>query len=111
MKEKLKKLGQTITASAVIWMTNMNSVFAEVTFNEGQAKSDLQNLLNPISNVLLFIALPLTLCAIGLSYIGWSGKDEEEKESMPFTKIVKKYVIAFVIFGLSGAILKWFSIS
>ena len=41
----------------------------------------------------------------------WNGKDEEEKEQMPFHKSIKKHVIAFVLFGLLSTILKWFTIS
>lgn len=111
MKKILMKMKQSLILCATLFLMNVQSVFAAVGFNEAQAKSDIQNLLNPISNVLLFIALPITAASIGLSYISWNGKDEEEKESMPFTKVVKKHIIAFVMFGLAGAMLKWFSIS
>lgn len=111
MKEKLKKFKTAFALGVMILMMNIQNVHAEVGFNEAQAKSDIQNLLNPISNVLLFVALPLTAASIGLSYLSWNGKDEEEKESMPFPKVVKKHIIAFILFGLSGAMLKWFSIS
>lgn len=111
MKKKLKKITQSLTLFAMVFLMKVQSVSADVGFNQETAKNDLKNLLNPISNVLIFVALPLTLASIGLSYISWNGKDEEEKESMPFTKVVKKHIIAFVIFGLSGAILKWFTIS
>lgn len=120
MKNKMKKIQQSIMFAAMLFMMNVQQVFATgttpapsgaVTFNAAQAKTDLTALLNPISNVLIFIALPITIVSIGISYLSWNTKDEEEKESMPFTKIVKKYIIAFIIFGLSGAILKWFTIS
>lgn len=110
MKEKLKKIQTALALGVMTLMMNVQNVYA-VSFNEEQAKQDIQGLLNPISNVLLFVALPITAASIGLSYISWNGKDEEEKESMPFTKVVKKHIIAFVMFGLAGAMLKWFSIS
>lgn len=111
MKKKFKNLKKSIILCAGLLAINISKVSANVSFNSGQAKSDLQNLLDPISNFLIFVALPITAVAIGVSYIGWNAKDEEEKESMPFHKVVKKHIIAFVLFGLSGAILKWFSIS
>lgn len=111
MKTNLKKMKQCLILCGMVLMMKVQSVYAAVSFNESKAKADIQNLLNPISNVLLFVALPITAASIGISYISWNGKDEEEKESMPFTKVVKKHIIAFVFFGLSGAMLKWFSIS
>jgi hypothetical protein len=111
MKKFLKKTKQSIMLCLMLFMMKVQLVSAAVGFNEAQAKEDIKRLLNPISNVLLFVALPLTGASIGLAYIAWNGKDEEEKESMPFTKVVKKHIIAFVLFGLSGAMLKWFSIS
>lgn len=111
MKKKINKFIKYIFTSCMILMIKTQVAFADVSFNSGQAKTDIQNLLNPVSNVLLWAALPLTGASIGLEYLSWNGKDEEEKENMPFGKVVKKRVIAFVLFGLTGAMLKWFSIS
>lgn len=111
MKKKINKFIKYIFTSCMILMINTQVAFADVSFNSGQAKTDLQNILDPISNVLLWLGLPVTAAAITFEYISWNGKDEEEKENMPFGKIVRKRVIAFVLFGLVGAMLKWFSIS
>lgn len=110
----MKKLYKT-KLSAITMMIYMlfkqKAVKAAVTFNQGQATSDVKNLLDPISNFMLAIALPVTLVTIGYAWLTWSGKDEAEKEQMPFHKVAKKNIIAFVIVGMTGAILKWFSIS
>lgn len=111
MKKKIENTIRTIFTSCMLLIINTQLVFADVTFNSAQAKADIQKLLDPISNVLLWAALPITAASIGLEYLSWNGKDEEEKESMPFGKVVKKRVIAFVLFGLTGAMLKWFAIS
>lgn len=110
MRKIFKKAKTALALGIIAFMMKVENAYA-VTFNEAQAKQDIQGLVDPISNVLLFVALPITLLSIGVSYISWNGKDEEEKESMPFTKVIKKHIIAFVLFGLSGAMLKWFSIT
>ncbi|EHJ7846719.1 hypothetical protein KB151_003880 [[Clostridium] innocuum] len=111
MKKKLIKIGTTMYIMAGLIACNINMVSAKVTFNQSQAQTDVKSLLDPISNFLLFIALPITAVTMGIAYAGWNAKDEQEKESMPFHKVAMKHIVAFVIFGLSGAALKWFSIS
>lgn len=111
MKNILKKMGIKIYIILGMIACNFTVVSAKVTFNQSQAQNDVKSLLDPISNFLLFIALPITAVSIGIAYAGWNGKDEQEKENMPFHKVAMKHIVAFVIFGLAGAALKWFSIS
>lgn len=108
---KIKKIKASFYTFMIFTLIKTSNVIAAVTINQQQAQSDIKNITDPISNILLWAALPLTGLSIGWAYMTWSGKDEEEKEQMPFVKSVKKHLIAFVIFGLSGAALKWFSIS
>lgn len=108
---KFKNIKIAISTFVIFTIFRLNSVSAAVTFNQGQATSDIKGLLDPIANFLIIISLPATICSIIFSYITWTGKDEEEKEQLPFHKTIKKHIIAFVLCGLAGAILKWFTIS
>lgn len=109
--KKIRKFKVAISTFTICTLIKLNSVSAAVSFNQGQATTDVQALLDPIANVMIGISIPLAICSAGYSYFTWNGKDEEEKEQMPFHKSIKKHVIAFVLFGLLSTILKWFTIS
>lgn len=108
---KIRKFKTSIYTFVILILIKTSNVIAAVTVNQTQAQADIKSITDPVSSLLLYAALPITGISIGWAYATWSGKDEEEKEQMPFVKSVKKHIIAFVIFGLSGAALKWFSIS
>lgn len=107
MKNKIKYIYSTI----LITLFSTLPVHAEVTFDQSQATADIKALTDPISNVLMAAGFGITLISVGLSYFSYMGKDEEEKQSIPFHKTVKKHVVAFIFLGFTGVILKWFSIS
>lgn len=111
IKEKLVYIGTSIYLATILFISNMNVAFADVAFQKDVAKNDIKNLTGPISDVLIWVAAPATAIAIGFSYLSWNGGEPEEKEQNPFFKVAKKQIIAFAIFGLSGAALKWFTIS
>lgn len=111
IKDKILKVVTIITSGAIILISKLNIVLADVEFNQGQAKSDINKLCEPVSNFLLASAIPVSLVALGVSYWQWTTKDDEEKEQNPFIKRVKFHVFGFVLYGLSGAMLKWFTIS
>lgn len=107
MKARLKYF----LTSMFLFACSVSVASARVTFNQSQATTDIKNLLDPIANVLMGAGFGITIVSIGLSYFSYMGKDEEEKQSMPFHKTVKKHVIAFILLGFAGVALKWFSIS
>lgn len=109
----MKKLKNSkyVICVMTLFVLKMNVVSADVSFNQGQATSDVNNLVAPILAFLFAIATVITGASIGFAYAEWNGKEDEEKNQMPFYKIVKRHVAAFVFLGLSTAILAWFSIS
>lgn len=109
--KKTRKFKVALSTFMICTLIKLNSVSAAVSFNQSQATSDIKALLDPIANVMMIVALPIAICSGGYAYFTWNGKDEEEKEQMPFHKTIKKITIAFVLFGLLGTILKWFTIS
>lgn len=109
--KKIRKFKVAIATFTICTLIKLNSISAAVSFNQGQATTDVKAILDPIANVMIGISVPLAICSAGYSYFTWNGKDEEEKEQMPFHKSIKKHVIAFVLFGLLSTILKWFTIS
>lgn len=109
--KRLKKWKCMFICTLTILISRINSVSAAVKFNEAQASKDVKNLLDPVSSFMIVSAIALTVCSIGYSYYTWLGLETDEKENMPFHKTIKKHVIAFVLFGMGGVILKWFSIS
>lgn len=109
--KRLKKWKYMFICTLTILISRINSVSAAVKFNQSQATNDVKNLLDPVSSFIIAIAVVLTVCSIGYSYFTWLGLEPEEKENMPFHKTIKKHVIAFILFGMGGVILKWFSIS
>lgn len=111
MKNRFNKIITSISAFIFLFIIRSQSVLATVTFDSEAAKADIKNITDPIANVILISATPMVLASLGLSFMNWNTKDDEEKEQRPFQKIVKIHIIAFIIYGLSGAILKWFSIS
>lgn len=111
IKDKILKIITTVTTGAIIMVAKLNIAFADVTFNKEKAQSDIDKLCGPVSNFLLISAIPVSLVALGVSYWQWTTKDDEEKEQNPFVKRVKFHVFGFVLYGLSGAMLKWFTIS
>lgn len=108
--KKIKNL-KYVFCVMTLFVLKMNVAFADVSFNQGQATSDVNNLVAPILAFLFAIATILTATSIGFAYAEWNGKEDEEKNQMPFYKVVKRHVAAFVFLGLSTAILTWFSIS
>ena len=107
MKNRLKYILTTM----FLFACSVSVASAEVTFNQAKANSDIKTLLDPISNVMMGAGFGITIVSIGWSYITYMGKEQEEKETMPFHKTVKKHVIAFILLGFAGVMLKWFSIS
>lgn len=107
----MKKIKYKIYILACMMLLSASNISAKVTFNQSQASSDVKSLLDPISNVLMGLGFGATLISVCISYLSYMGKDDGEKENMPFVKTVKKHVVAYVFLGLVGTILKWFSIS
>lgn len=106
-----RKLKASLMIALPIMMLNIHTAFAGVNFNEAQAKTDAQTLLNPVANFMLWISLPLTLVAGGLAYLGHTMKSQEEKEQMPVQKLIKGYLIGYVVYLFFTVMLKWFTIS
>ena len=110
-KNYIKKL-RSYGLSFLFAMMSLTMVAnAKVTFNQSQASADIKNLTDPLSYVMMGAGFGITLVSVGLSYFSYMGKDDEEKQSIPFHKTVKKHVVAFIFLGFTGVILKWFSIS
>lgn len=106
----MKKL-KYIICVMTLFVLKMNVAFADVSFNQGQATSDVNNLVAPISAFIFGIATAVTGLSMAASYISWHAKDEEEREQKPYLKIIKRHIMAFVFFLFSTVILTWFSIS
>ena len=115
MKNRFKNYIKKLRSYGLSFLFSMMSLTmvanAKVTFNQSQATTDIKSLTDPISNVLMAAGFGITLVSIGLSFFSYMGKDDEEKQSIPFHKTVKKHVVAFIFLGFAGVILKWFSIS
>lgn len=111
MTKKLSNKIKYLLSTVFILFVYTIQINAEVTFNQTQAAADIKSLLDPVSNVLIGAGFGITLISVGLSYFNYMGKDDDEKQSIPFHKTVKKHVFAFILLGFVGVILKWFSIS
>ena len=80
-----------------------------IGFNESRARSDVKAFLDPFSNWIMFIATAVATLSILISYVSWSGKDDDEKQQQPFKKIAKNHLIGYIIAMAFGIVLKWLS--
>ena len=108
IKSKTQKLIAILIANGIIILSNQSVAYAKWKLDLGVAKPEVQNFCKPFAELMLYASLPITLACAGWSYVTWTGKDEEEKENMPYVKIFKKQLISYGIYLFSTTAFNWF---
>jgi len=107
MKKISGKLKQIITSATVFVMLASININA-VSFNEGQAKSDLSSIIDPILRVGTWLCFGVAAIAVVFSFITWAMKDTDEREKSPFTKSVTSIVTGLIMVGIGLMAVRWF---
>ncbi|WP_071441737.1 hypothetical protein [Traorella massiliensis] len=80
------------------------------SFNEDEARNTFNEWFTPLTDFALW-AIPITgMFVLLVSYIGWLGKDENEKEQRPFKKTGITILVTTIIVELIPTFFKIFGL-
>lgn len=96
--------------SFITFMAVLTTPINAVGFNEAAAKDLITSFVTPLTSFLLWAVPVIAAAACLAAYLGWVGKDEDEKEQKPIAKQLKKIIFWAVVVESISAIFKIFGL-
>ena len=113
-KTKIRKISLLWSVFTTFLLSAM-TIFAEPTptpttspinINETGIKEWIQGIVQPITNVALFVIPLIAVAATLVSFAQWFALDDQEKQQRPFSKVLKRNGLALIVAESIPVVLK-----